>query len=174
MVAEAHAHRPGYSVSGESITPVEYQRRMTSSLFCLAPSGHGGGWGIRVGNAVVVGCIPVIVQDNVTEVRVLAWKGESAVSWPRSASHASTTAVAAQPCVPGCLLGARSVSHVADGRRVSSPCLCAAWLFSLWVPFFGTERRRHAARWSSGFGVGGRERGARRVWSGEWKGTLWV
>eukprot|EP00898_Chlorokybus_atmophyticus_P003505 jgi/Chlat1/4155/Chrsp27S04260 len=35
---------------------------MRTSLFCLAPTGHG--WGIRLPMAVLQGCIPVIIQDD--------------------------------------------------------------------------------------------------------------
>lgn len=37
--------------------------RMRRSVFCLAPSGFG--WGSRIVETIVSGCIPVVVQDSV-------------------------------------------------------------------------------------------------------------
>jgi hypothetical protein len=45
---------PGRSMSAD----------MRNSSFCGAP--HGGGWGSRLSNAVLRGCIPVILQDDST------------------------------------------------------------------------------------------------------------
>jgi hypothetical protein len=42
-----------------------YGSDLAHSQFCLAPS--GAGWGIRLAEVMVEGCIPVIVQDNVTQ-----------------------------------------------------------------------------------------------------------
>eukprot|EP00899_Mesostigma_viride_P026690 jgi/Mesvir1/7205/Mv19028-RA.3 len=42
-----------------------YGRMLATSRFCLAPTGSG--FGIRVIDAVVVGCIPVIISDNVDQ-----------------------------------------------------------------------------------------------------------
>eukprot|EP00854_Cymbomonas_tetramitiformis_P020169 gene20169-24143_t len=42
----------------------EYLQSLASSIFCFAPAGHG--WGQRMTLAVMYGCIPVIMQDNVT------------------------------------------------------------------------------------------------------------
>ncbi|KAG2488216.1 hypothetical protein HYH03_013210 [Edaphochlamys debaryana] len=36
---------------------------MQRAKFCLAPSGHG--WGVRLAQAMMTGCVPVIVQDHV-------------------------------------------------------------------------------------------------------------
>jgi len=44
---------------------VSYGSDLARSQFCLAPS--GAGWGIRLAEMLVEGCIPVIVQDNVTQ-----------------------------------------------------------------------------------------------------------
>ena len=65
-VQRHHGQRPGYLISEQRTE--DYQRDLASSVFCLAPSGQGGGWGMRFGSAVVTGCIPVIVMDNSTEV----------------------------------------------------------------------------------------------------------
>eukprot|EP00775_Hariotina_reticulata_P004063 gene4063-4310_t len=40
-----------------------YKQLVQSSKFCLAPWGHG--WGNRLGQYMVMGCVPVIVQDGV-------------------------------------------------------------------------------------------------------------
>lgn len=42
---------------------VDYQAVMKSYKFCLAPYGHG--WGIRLSEVVLHGCVPVIIQDHV-------------------------------------------------------------------------------------------------------------
>lgn len=38
----------------------DYLAEMANSLFCLAPSGHG--WGTRATQAVILGCVPVVIQ----------------------------------------------------------------------------------------------------------------
>jgi hypothetical protein len=38
----------------------EYESAMRAAKFCFAPYGHG--WGMRLSEAVAMGCIPVIVQ----------------------------------------------------------------------------------------------------------------
>ncbi len=40
--------------------------QMQRAKFCLAPMGFG--WGIRLAEAMVTGCVPVIVQDHVYQV----------------------------------------------------------------------------------------------------------
>lgn len=40
-----------------------YKELVRSSKFCLAPWGHG--WGNRLGQYMVMGCVPVLVQDGV-------------------------------------------------------------------------------------------------------------
>ncbi|KAG2488191.1 hypothetical protein HYH03_013185 [Edaphochlamys debaryana] len=52
--------RPDYYVASASHTAVDDMQR---AKFCLAPSGFG--WGIRLINAMLAGCVPVIVQDHV-------------------------------------------------------------------------------------------------------------
>jgi hypothetical protein len=42
-----------------------YRSQIEKSQFCLAPS--GAGWGIRIIELVMDGCIPVIIQDNITQ-----------------------------------------------------------------------------------------------------------
>ncbi|KAL4427763.1 hypothetical protein ABPG75_001852 [Micractinium tetrahymenae] len=41
----------------------DYEQRLRSTKFCLAAYGHG--WGNRLLQAVLTGCVPVIVQDHV-------------------------------------------------------------------------------------------------------------
>jgi len=48
-----------YTADGRSMSA-----DMRNSSFCGAP--HGGGWGSRLSNAVLRGCIPVILQDDST------------------------------------------------------------------------------------------------------------
>ncbi|GAQ89252.1 Exostosin family protein [Klebsormidium nitens] len=43
----------------------DYLAEMANSLFCLAPSGHG--WGTRATQAVILGCVPVVIQNDVTQ-----------------------------------------------------------------------------------------------------------
>jgi len=38
----------------------DYQDIIRNSRFCMAPSGHG--WGIRLGQYMTLGCVPVIIQ----------------------------------------------------------------------------------------------------------------
>ncbi|KAG2485167.1 hypothetical protein HYH03_016057 [Edaphochlamys debaryana] len=52
--------RPDYKVSEPVYNAVD---QMIHSKFCLAPM--GAGWGIRLAEAMVTGCVPVIVQDHV-------------------------------------------------------------------------------------------------------------
>jgi len=42
-----------------------YVEHIRSSRFCLAPSGYG--WGIRLSQLMAQGCVPVIVQDGVSQ-----------------------------------------------------------------------------------------------------------
>jgi hypothetical protein len=42
-----------------------YEQNMAAATFCLGPT--GAGWGRRVNLAMQFGCIPVIVQDNITQ-----------------------------------------------------------------------------------------------------------
>jgi hypothetical protein len=47
-----------------------YFAAIRRSKFCLAPYGHG--WGIRTNIYMAHGCIPVIIQDHVFQVR--SWR----------------------------------------------------------------------------------------------------
>ena len=42
------------------ISPGRYEAAMRAARFCLAP--YGFGWGVRLSEAIALGCIPVIVQ----------------------------------------------------------------------------------------------------------------
>lgn len=44
----------------------DYLAEMSDSLFCLAPSGHG--WGTRATQAVILGCIPVVIQVSILKL----------------------------------------------------------------------------------------------------------
>lgn len=53
---------------------------MSKSVFCLAPNGWG--WGIRATQAVILGCIPVVIQPNVIqplEFDLLDWSEFSVI-----------------------------------------------------------------------------------------------
>ncbi|KXZ50301.1 hypothetical protein GPECTOR_17g940 [Gonium pectorale] len=52
--------RPDWKIGGPSGQAAD---EMQKAKFCLAPM--GAGWGIRLGEAMVTGCVPVIVQDHV-------------------------------------------------------------------------------------------------------------
>ena len=41
----------------------DVRNQMHASLFCLAPTGSG--WGVRLKQALMSGCIPVIIDDHV-------------------------------------------------------------------------------------------------------------
>ncbi|PSC75115.1 exostosin-like glycosyltransferase [Micractinium conductrix] len=43
----------------------EYQERLRTAKFCLAPYGHG--WGLRLPQAMLAGCVPVIIQEHVAQ-----------------------------------------------------------------------------------------------------------
>ncbi len=45
----------------------DYYTDIRSSKFCLSPYGHG--WGIRTNIYMAYGCVPVIIQDHVYQVR---------------------------------------------------------------------------------------------------------
>ncbi|KAL4427766.1 hypothetical protein ABPG75_001855 [Micractinium tetrahymenae] len=52
-------------VEGFVGTGTAYQLVLSSSKFCLAPFGHG--WGNRLLQAMLSGCVPVIVQEHVVQ-----------------------------------------------------------------------------------------------------------
>ncbi|WIA23466.1 hypothetical protein OEZ85_000212 [Tetradesmus obliquus] len=45
-----------------------YSAALQGSKYCLAPSGHG--WGIRLSQYMIQGCVPVIIQDDIYQ----AWE----------------------------------------------------------------------------------------------------
>ena len=51
-----------------------YEQLMGSAKFCLAPYGHG--WGIRLGQVMLAGCVPVIIQVGAASC------GQERVCWP--------------------------------------------------------------------------------------------
>jgi len=42
----------------------DYIKEMTSSIFCLAPLGYAL-WNFRLFESIIMGCIPVIIADNI-------------------------------------------------------------------------------------------------------------
>jgi len=61
------AYRGRYNDTGILLDTLEHGqwdswhlRQMMRSVFCLAPSGWG--WGMRTTQAVLMGCIPVVIQ----------------------------------------------------------------------------------------------------------------
>ncbi|KAG2488196.1 hypothetical protein HYH03_013190 [Edaphochlamys debaryana] len=79
-----HARRPDYWVNAQKLAAPRLD--MQRSKFCLAPSGHG--WGIRLAQAMVTGCVPVIVQDHVYQALwdVLPYE-EFSIRIPRADLH---------------------------------------------------------------------------------------
>uniref|UniRef100_A0A7S3C275 Exostosin GT47 domain-containing protein n=1 Tax=Haptolina ericina TaxID=156174 RepID=A0A7S3C275_9EUKA len=87
--------KPGYRLFATDFTPsmprsrVQVDREILGSVFCLCPSGTG--WGMRVFHVLVLGCIPVLTQDDgehpkvaqAFEPEVLDWS-EFAVVVPRA------------------------------------------------------------------------------------------
>lgn len=44
--------------------PVEFPLfEMAQSQFCLAPTGYG--WGVRLKQSLIAGCIPVVIADEI-------------------------------------------------------------------------------------------------------------
>jgi len=63
LVVQSLSNEPNFTVwAGHQKT---YEQDISRAQFCLAPT--GAGWGIRVVEEVTRGCIPVIIQDNVTQ-----------------------------------------------------------------------------------------------------------
>jgi len=71
-VYRAHHHREGWVISDQSTKA--FYREMLEARFCFAPTGWG--WGQRVFEAILSGCIPVIMQsDNLQPFEgILPWK----------------------------------------------------------------------------------------------------
>eukprot|EP00854_Cymbomonas_tetramitiformis_P002586 gene2586-3339_t len=63
LVYRLHGHVPGFEIATPSQRKVNFYR-MQQAVFCLAPAGVTGLWGQRVTMALLLGCIPVIIQDN--------------------------------------------------------------------------------------------------------------
>ena len=65
LVIDHHAHRPNFCLTSHAhLPPDEYLRRFRNARFCLAPSGEG--WGDRLHRAMRAGCVPLIMQPNVS------------------------------------------------------------------------------------------------------------
>ena len=59
-VARLFGRHPNVTLVPGALPPAAYSAALRSARFCLAPYGHG--WGVRLGQAVAAGCVPVIVQ----------------------------------------------------------------------------------------------------------------
>lgn len=55
--------RPGWVVSDGMISRGAYLEEMRNSVFCIAPRGYAG-WSVRLYEALMSRCIPVIIADN--------------------------------------------------------------------------------------------------------------
>eukprot|EP00897_Mesotaenium_endlicherianum_P002165 jgi/Mesen1/1977/ME000147S01071 len=55
----------GIRLTATDLTPWGYLEVMLKTVFCLAPSGWG--WGMRTTQVALLGCIPVVIQPNVTQ-----------------------------------------------------------------------------------------------------------
>eukprot|EP00854_Cymbomonas_tetramitiformis_P002255 gene2255-2972_t len=54
---------PGFEIGPPSDQNQNFYR-MQRSKFCLAPAGRMGHWGRRVAEAALLGCVPIIIQDD--------------------------------------------------------------------------------------------------------------
>ncbi|KAK9805078.1 hypothetical protein WJX73_001932 [Symbiochloris irregularis] len=77
---------PGFYINRKPLSHEELVKEIGRSHFCLAPS--GAGWGSRLKLAIKVGCIPVVIQDNVQMPyeNVLPYK-DFALRLPQHAVH---------------------------------------------------------------------------------------
>lgn len=128
LVFHHHAEEPTFNL-------VDLKQRLTAgnaqqsvhyltSKFCLAPS--GAGWGIRTVIAMFYGCIPVVVQDNVS------MPYEEYLPWPQFSIRLS----AAQ--IPQMATILNSVS-AAELRKLQQGLACV-WSRFQWTSIFGNWR----------------------------------
>jgi hypothetical protein len=61
-VKHSLSNTPGFVILE---TDPDYYANLARSVFCLAPTGDG--WGRRTTLATMYGCIPVIIQDDVSQ-----------------------------------------------------------------------------------------------------------
>ena len=59
---QRYAREPGFNFS--RLEGAEYRRALANAEFCLAPLGMHGGWGSRWKHAVMMGCIPVMMDEG--------------------------------------------------------------------------------------------------------------
>lgn len=59
-VFRLYSSHPNATLINGSLPPGAYHAALAAARFCLAP--YGAGWGVRLGQAVAAGCVPVIVQ----------------------------------------------------------------------------------------------------------------
>ena len=98
---------------------------LRKSVFCLAPSGLA--FGDRLFQAIAYGCIPVVIQDNVTQVRIDTSPDTVRFSGLRSASEQELTSTA--QCFY--CLGDRDTESPPLGREIEPRSRPRLSLFSL-------------------------------------------
>ena len=102
---------------------------MHASLFCLAATGSG--WGSRLKLALVCGCIPVIIDDQVrvslpgvSRVSPAGLVGGRLLGLPGAQSSWSWRRTAGIPVITDDLV---SVSPLVRGTPHPKPCTWSAW-----------------------------------------------
>jgi hypothetical protein len=126
-----------------------YGSDVSHSQFCLAPS--GAGWGIRLAEMMVEGCIPVIIQDNVTQ----PW--EEVLPYHRFSLRVKEADV---PTLPAILRELDQVGSPMSTHPICSPaCKCT----------HGAPHRL-LTDWTRGFGS---IKSARCGWSWRARGGRW-
>lgn len=72
----ALAGRPGFLFGAESVDMRQYASELRSSVFCLVPRGHAG-WTVRLFEALLAGCIPVVYASQTH----LPFAGAGLIDW---------------------------------------------------------------------------------------------
>jgi hypothetical protein len=137
-------------------TPPEQLGRHHARRFCLAP--YGWGWGIRLTQTLLLGCVPVIIQPHVFQPfeDVLDYDAFS-VRLPRC----GVAKAAARPCAAlwsSSSTGWSKVQLAAKPRPARLFCAAGAGRPSVASPTCSTPSRTSAgwrctARWSSSTGA---------------------
>lgn len=81
-----NASQAGVVLLSGGMRPAQYEAAMRGALYCLAP--YGFGWGIRLSEAVALGCVPIIVQVSAGTL-TLAHPAQAAASEKRDAQCSS-------------------------------------------------------------------------------------
>ncbi|KAK3253646.1 hypothetical protein CYMTET_37107 [Cymbomonas tetramitiformis] len=123
----AHNATAGFDIINGRVK--DYNARMASSVFCLAPPGTDGrGWGRRTTLAALHGCIPVIIQDNVRQPL------EELLPYDAFSVRVSEANI---PRLDQILRG-YSASAIAEMQRHLA-CAAPRWLFSTVYGAYGNE-----------------------------------